>query len=212
MENQENLKKLEKIYEKKRSKSTSALKSIQVNRLNEHQKTLREQRRSLRTIQNDGRERKDRYRIVSKNSLLKNFKNTTMNGFNQVRQHLNSFSSMILKPSKSKSNLENYNQITNVPTPVKLYSPFSIETPPANVEKERLKLRQQLFTSPSNKIKKDLIDLSKDIERLNMMTDRIPERYRNNKIQGNSNSSENEIQISRNIFPLHISSSTDNLL
>lgn len=100
---------------------------------------------------NQSRAKKDNYRMVSKSSLLQDFKSTAANSLANVKQRFNSISTVVsstcqscfrstcfnicfciqlLKHSKkSKANLENYAPINEQPTPVKLYSPFTFESP-----------------------------------------------------------------------------------
>ncbi|OTF82594.1 hypothetical protein BLA29_003822, partial [Euroglyphus maynei] len=129
------------------------------------------------------REKKDDYNVHSKRSLLKDIKNTAINSFTQVRHGFNSISTM-LKPLSKSNGCENQYEIMDRSTPIKLYSPFTIDTPPVLIKPEdRQRLRQQLFTSPSNQLRNDIENLKSGIEHLNLMANRM-NRNGQTKIDG----------------------------
>ncbi|KAH9413462.1 hypothetical protein DERP_007938 [Dermatophagoides pteronyssinus] len=142
----------------------------------------------------NNREKKDGYNVHSKRSLLKDIKNTAINSLTQVRHGFNSISTMLMIKSSSKLNGENQYEEMNdeqSSTPIKLYSPFTIETPPPMImikQEDRQRLRQQLFTSPRNQIKNDIENLQTGIEYLNLMANKIvPNQYRKQIEHSNSN-------------------------
>lgn len=101
---------------------------------------------------------------------------------------------------KSSSKLNGENQYEEMndeqsSTPIKLYSPFTIETPPSMImikPEDRQRLRQQLFTSPRNQIKNDIENLQTGIEYLNLMANKIvPNQYRK-KIEHSNSNDQNE--------------------
>ncbi|KAH9391052.1 hypothetical protein TYRP_006644 [Tyrophagus putrescentiae] len=128
---------------------------------------------------NQSRSKKDNYRMVSKSSLLQDFKSSAANGLANVKQRFNSFSTLLKHSKKSKANLENYAPINEQPTPVKLYSPFTFESPACSkvTPEERLRIRQQLFASPTNRIGQDVANLETGIEELNFLAQRVETNY-----------------------------------
>ena len=96
---------------------------------------------------NQPRSKKDNYKFMSKTSLLQDFRNTASSGFAGMKQKLTSFTN-ILRPTKVKTNDSNYDCLNEQPTPIKLYSPFTFESPvPSNLTNSYEERKRSVFLS-----------------------------------------------------------------
>src|SRR6218665_2854254 len=77
---------------------------------------------------NQPRSKKDNYKFVSKTSLLQDFHNGATSSFAGIKQKLTSLTN-ILRPAKVKNSDTNYGTLNEQPTPIKMYSPFTFESP-----------------------------------------------------------------------------------
>ncbi|KAI2811646.1 hypothetical protein BLOT_002824 [Blomia tropicalis] len=166
-----------KAAKTKKNKSQSYSKILSVSKASSSKKTTKSKSTSALP-----RSKNDHYKVVSKTSLLQDVKNTAVNGYENVKSRINSISTILKNSKKSKSDLENYNTICNEPTPIKLYSPFTIESPPIVASKkymeDRDKLRQHLFASPQNKIRQDVEQLESGLNELNLLTRKLENSYK----------------------------------
>ncbi|CAG2162855.1 unnamed protein product [Oppiella nova] len=74
---------------------------------------------------------------------------------------------------------QNYKQFNGSRTPVLMYSPFGIETPSPRVDRKHLKRSccRQMFFSPTQKIKEDVLYLNNGIKELNLLSEGIENRF-----------------------------------
>lgn len=108
-----------------------------------------------------------------------------------------------------------YEQMTgDQSTPIKLYSPFTIETPPILIKpEERQRLRQQLFTSPRNQLRNDIENLQSRIEHLNLMAKNIvPNQYRQTNHHDDDNENERQSSVEKSSKRLIMFQSEESLI